>query len=1061
MARFLQHRPYDPPPAAPMTRPAPVFFDRHDYQLLDIVNDVLARDSESQTLRSLLGEHMHPQGIKELAAPRGLRIAYAIASLLGAFAQGTANDRIKALRSLRDEVFLWSSVFYRINTARVMLQIMKELVRSRNDQLRQLELAHDFRMAATGNPRVVRAQLAKYHLLEMPETWNQFSFDDRVHDAYTKGRKSPTHLVMDAWIKGIRHLTVVYYNHVDSTVIEELIEASTILDIRVQVGIELSARFRDKYIRFTWEPHGFSHNQAFLTFLNEDAMAALMEQGRQVSLYQQRHIFALLKVFNSRHIQEIKKELEIELKPLTANEFIAFVGEGQPSLLHLARYIHQTMSPLVAGALADLSTKLKSASDNTEALERRLNRLQAIGVDTIIEHYLTPCRNPEVPDPTRLSDDDDVPELLRLGPKELLNRLQTLHTSSRFTLNLSNLSVQDTLELLYRCQGMITHIESYNLKDAAHGIASDTADCRQTSGRAVDLISPDRYYRLIGQLQKALNDDNVIGLKNTIREIIWDLEEQRLRLKTNIDRLSPGKPARDRLDNDYRRLLERKSDLIEILYDLETFHNFYRKRTLGSRIGSSSTGQAEHQHGMGLVVLDTIPERARRTARQEIGAQRRSLIPVTARLTKNLHQRCQPELKPGERRVSRFFGGDCESWQDWSLDECIIHPGKPGNIATLGGSGRIAGQTGTSSTRRSGTTVTRPWFCLNTNLKNSLKVLFGFIPAFLTFWLTKDWWLLAWFGAVIWFGITGLRNILQSVLGGGGLRRSPLLPWNSLVSWSRIADSLLYTGFSVPLLDFLVKTVLLDQGFGINTTTNPILLYAVMGLANGIYISGHNTFRGLPKSAAVGNFFRSLLAIPLAILLNMVIGQFMFLAGVVDVSGELQKWAAIISKLASDCVAAVIEGLADRQVNIRARLAAYRSKISQLFAVYSRLDLMYPEEDVLDILQSPKMMLETLNYEAREQGALIIVNALDLMYFWMYQPRARKALGRIVQDMSREEWLIFYRSQLVLRRYQEISQFFVDGLIGKNFSKALSFYLDRYDSYLQDLEKLGTKGVRS
>ena len=80
-------------------------------------------------------------------------------------------------------------------------------------------------------------------------------------------------------------------------------------------------------------------------------------------------------------------------------------------------------------------------------------------------------------------------------------------------------------------------------------------------------------------------------------------------------------------------------------------------------------------------------------------------------------------------------------------------------------------------------------------LKNTLEILIGFVPAFATFALTKDWWLLAYCGAFIWFGITGLRNILQSVLGGGGLRRSPLLRWNAYVSWDRIADSLLFTGF--------------------------------------------------------------------------------------------------------------------------------------------------------------------------------------------------------------------------------------------------------------------------
>ena len=107
---------------------------------------------------------MHPHGIKEMAAPKGLRIAYAIASLLGSFEKGKASDRIKALRSLRDEVFLSSATFFQKNTARVLLEIMKDLLRSRDNELRQLKLAHNFRMVSTGNPRIVRTKLAKYHL---------------------------------------------------------------------------------------------------------------------------------------------------------------------------------------------------------------------------------------------------------------------------------------------------------------------------------------------------------------------------------------------------------------------------------------------------------------------------------------------------------------------------------------------------------------------------------------------------------------------------------------------------------------------------------------------------------------------------------------------------------------------------------------------------------------------------------------------------------------------------------------------------------------------------------
>ena len=465
---------------------------------------------------------------------------------------------------------------------------------------------------------------------------------------------------------------------------------------------------------------------------------------------------------------------------------------------------------------------------------------------------------------------------------------------------------------------------------------------------------------------------------------------------------------------------------------------------------------------MGLVVTDTLTSKARKALYSGKAGSGRWFIPVSALLTHNLHSRTRPPdrknwLQSLFRRLPLLGRSWKSQWSDWSLDSFLVHPRRPGNIVTLGGIGRNQEDRIVLEQPDRKERLNAPWKHLNTNLKNSLKVLIGFIPAFLTFSLTKDWWLLAYCGAFIWFGITGSRNIIQSVLGGGGLKRSPLLPWNSLISWSRIADSLLYTGFSVPLLDFLVKTLLLDRTLSITTATNPLMLYAVMGLVNGIYISSHNIFRGLPRSAAAGNFFRSILAIPVAVMLNTALAMLLGGFGVIDTAGVLQKWAAIISKFASDCVAAVIEGLADRAINIRLSLAAYKMKIAQLFGVFSLIDMLFPEDDVLELLQSPKHAIRTLSAEVQEYDKLIIVNALDLMYFWMYQPRARKALAMIAQNMSQEEWSIFYRSQLVLKRNREISQMFVDGLVGKNFAKALSFYLDRSGEYLGDMERLGSR----
>ena len=55
-----------------------------------------------------------------------------------------------------------------------------------------------------------------------------------------------------------------------------------------------------------------------------------------------------------------------------------------------------------------------------------------------------------------------------LSPEELVDRLVQLHSGQRFTLNLSHLKIEDVIELLYDCEGMITRLEIFNLKDHAN-----------------------------------------------------------------------------------------------------------------------------------------------------------------------------------------------------------------------------------------------------------------------------------------------------------------------------------------------------------------------------------------------------------------------------------------------------------------------------------------------------------------------------------------------------------------------------------------------------------------
>ncbi len=1004
------------------------FFDKNDHILLNIVNDVLNRDVAQQDIESLLTTYLHPHGIKEMTASTGLRIAYAVIHLLGSLEAGMAIDRQNALRLLRDEVFCSSQQgALHKNTARVLLEIMKELVRSKGDYVKQLQLARDFRMATFGKPQFIRMQLAKHHLIEMPEEWNQIAFDDHVHDANTKGRKSPTHMVMDAWIKGIRSLNVIYYNFINTEVATELIESSEIMGISVRIGIEYLTRYRGRYIKIFWVPRGFADRQAFLDFLSRGAARQFMDEGRKVSEYQQRYVFSVLDEFNRKHRSVINEAYGTNLAPIIPDDFLTFVGSGQPSLHHLAKCIYTRLYPEMQEVVNRLRNEFESGDE-----EERLRIRHAIEVmntfdpDAIVESFLQPAKNPGIYNPNEPQDGPDVPEMLLLSTEELLERVAGLNAGFRVTLNLTGLSPADVLELLYDCKGRITHLEIFNLKDHAAGIAGHNPE--------------------INRLQLAINQGNVIKLKRVIKKIIQDTE----------------------LDADPAVAAQRTAKLTAILHDMPSLQGFYATSLLMSRFGTDSTGTSRNRFGMGLVVKDTLPRRSQRVLDHD-PLQARVKIPV--RMTAVLRVQYVPrDNKSGPREFENLrrvlshaliktpsgMGFGYEQHKDWVVPSYSAHMEPHGNVALLGGV-RTDSENSHLSLEQEGSLDkkrTIPIRYLNTHLKNGLKILGGFIPAFATFSLTKDWWFLAYFGAFIWFGITGGRNIIQSVLGGGGIRRSPLLRWNDYISWNRLADSLFYTGFSVPLLDLVVKTLVLDRMFGITTRTSPLILYAVMALANGIYISGHNIFRGLPMQVAFGNFFRSVLSIPLAFLLNAVIGSILGVAGAVAVQSIQQKWAAVISKLASDCVAAIIEGLADRSNNIRMRFMDYSTKIAQIFEVFARLEVLFPDADVVKLLESHKEFLRQIGDKQPDMGKVVIINALDLLYLWMYQPRAESTLKAIMTSMNQEERRILIASQCILQQQRQISQLFVDEVFGKKFSKALSFYLERSEDYLQSLQKI-------
>lgn len=994
-------------------------FDRRDHELVRIINDVAAKDRDLEYLRRQYYSYFHPHGIKEMVESRSLRIAYAMVHLLASLEIGGMDDRLTALRSLRAEVLDTAEGPMPKNTARVLMQIMKEVVRARGNPHRQLELAHDFRITASGKPRMVRQQLEKYHLLEMPEAWNQISFDDHVHDVNTKGRKSSTHLIMDAWIKGIRRLRVVHYNYIEPRFAAELAEAAGIMHIDIRIGIEFYARFRNTYINLIWVPRGFADTQAFLCMLEEPTVVNMLKEGRLASTYQQARVMRLLASFNQKNRLTLNSAFDIEIAPIDPQAFKHFVGIGQTSKLHLGKFIEAEMRAALQVKAEQLRQQHEAAEpQQKQTIEQWFDKMNRLDIEATVAHYLKRADNDAPANDDTAHETAEVPMLLQLSPAELVNKLAALQSGYRITLNLSNLEEEDVLELIYDCSGMISRLELFNLKDWADGHTA--------------------HLPAISRLQEAINSQNPIALKRLILEIIQKVETSNSADKT-----------------------ERISKLKTILHDIVPLQSMYKIRPLKARMGSDSTGRSPRFHGMGLVVIETLPDRARKQIEQDIGVGRERLpihMTVHRRHTfiprSTMDHSAAQHGKKRRRFIPWMWWLNTVKKEEWVVQSDETRTVPYGNVITLGGVDKtIDNQLHLHPEASSQEKRRKNWPYVNSHLRNLLKVFIGFVPAFATFFLTKQWWLLAYCGAFIWFGITGIRNILQSVLGGGGLRRSPLLRWNAYVSWDRIADSLLFTGFSVPLLDYLTKTVVLERLFNITTTTQPIVLYTIMALTNGLYLSSHNAFRGLPKGAIYGNFFRSALSIPIAVALNFIVGHLLTGAGVVAVADILQKWAAIISKTASDMMAGIIEGAADRYNNIHIRYREYKQKKSELLEIYSQLELMFPETDTYEILKHPQKKKKTANQEAQDLETIICIHALDLLYFWMYQPRARSALDQLLETINEEERQLLVTSQFTLLRQREISQLFIDGVLGDDFARALAFYLSSYPNYLEALKR--------
>ncbi|MBQ9396077.1 MAG: hypothetical protein IJU23_11285 [Proteobacteria bacterium] len=457
-------------------------FSQEVRALVDVLNTEIAAP-DKVVFRPI----SHPAGFVRLLTKRRLTIAEAYIKLITHTQSASYAERIEALQVLVHHIWHSKNLSMPINTARVQIALMKNAVKMRGNRRAQLELMSDFARASYGQASVIRRLLRELDLIEVPETGADLSqmdlgWDNHVHDSMTEGRKSPTQLVLDAFIKGMSRITVAYYDVAERQLYEEVFLAGRILGIRVQVGIEFSVGKKYARVHYLYVPKQGVEFAALSTFLDEkeQTLAPFWNGLKENAARRHRTVTELLDTFNHTGLPKFNEPFAdlavLQMAPLSWESVEAMAGKGQANRIHLGQLIYQSMRPVALKRVLYLKNQYRAleqhashdASASWEAdrcytrYEHALDEYEALTPALCAEKYIAPQKQVDY-DSVFESESDILPLLKKCG-----GYIVFIHPLSH--------GLQRCIDIFFEQYRNITDIEVFNLVDA---ISRDPIEIRR------------------------------------------------------------------------------------------------------------------------------------------------------------------------------------------------------------------------------------------------------------------------------------------------------------------------------------------------------------------------------------------------------------------------------------------------------------------------------------------------------------------------------------------------------------------------------------------------------
>lgn len=348
-------------------------FNETTYHTTEALNHTLEEPPVKLTKRYVA----HPGGFGREFGRRRLTIAEAYIIIAKNHEPEHWEDRLEALRILAEQSLHAKTISMPLNTARVQISLMKDAVKAYGNIREQMEKVHDFGRASFGQESVIRDFLNELSLIELPEEDKELKemdmgWDDHVHDSLSEGRKTPTHVLLDAFVKGISKLTLVYNTISEERMIREAIAAGNILGIKVNIGIEFSVGKCGKRRHYMYKPPYFESGDSFFDFMhkNAESLKAFNDGLQENEKFRQKTIISIIEQFNNIHLprlnEEFPKDSPCWFPPLKVNELLKIVASGQPSREHLRELLYLRFKSIFRNRVLFFKTQLVSAKDRVK-----------------------------------------------------------------------------------------------------------------------------------------------------------------------------------------------------------------------------------------------------------------------------------------------------------------------------------------------------------------------------------------------------------------------------------------------------------------------------------------------------------------------------------------------------------------------------------------------------------------------------------------------------------------------------------------------------------------------